>query len=310
MSAEYERQKSKGVVQVGYLNLVAFLDHDAVRHIEVVREKNPKHDVVFKLVIDIVYVRSNVVLSHLHEVRLSELPEPMRGALESVRVGSRGERPESIIVYGYDPKFATTRTNIWVLSADGRPVVLNLNRVAKEVQYRIHFSDWIHDYLPKLGRRIFVIEVPATETKPEYEHLIRAVEDLELAFKQYREGRYGEAILTLRNIVMNHLLREFVEIEREGKKVRERRLDSRVKNLVLASVPEAYRDEYKDVIKAIEDILRSTLKHHLSKFVHLDTGKLLRMPLREDVEHLLMIITSTLKYLVALSTVKNSGGSA
>ena len=52
MSAEYERQKLKGVVQVGYLNLVAFLDHDAMRYIEVVREKNPKHDVVFKLVID------------------------------------------------------------------------------------------------------------------------------------------------------------------------------------------------------------------------------------------------------------------
>lgn len=52
--------------------------------------------------------------------------------------------------------------------------------------------------------------------------------------------------------------------------------------------------------------MRSALNYHLSKFVHLDTGKLLRMPLREDVEHLLMIITSALKYLVALSTVKNS----
>ena len=75
---------------------------------------------------------------------LGELPELMREALESVResvrVGNRGEKPESIIVYGYDPEFATTRANMWVLSAYNRPVVLNLNRVIKEVQYHIHFG--------------------------------------------------------------------------------------------------------------------------------------------------------------------------
>mgnify|MGYP000094191693 CR=1 FL=1 len=35
-------------------------------------------------------------------------------------------------------------------------------------------------------------------------------------FKRCREGWYGEAILALRSIVMNHRIREIVEVEREG----------------------------------------------------------------------------------------------
>ncbi len=142
---------------------------------------------------------------------------------------------------------------------------------------------------------------PAVEVRPEYQHLAKAVEELELAFKHYREGRYGEAILALRNIIMNHLLTEIREVEKEGRKIRERMLDSRIKDLVLANVPEAFRNEYKIVIKAVEDILRKALNSHLSKFIHLDMGKLLRMPLREDVEYLLMLTSSLLKYLASLS---------
>ena len=288
-------------MQRGHIILAAFLDHEIVKHIEDVRERNPKRDVVFKIVVDVVYVYSNIVISHLHEVRVGELPEPMRGFLKSTKVGSKGKEPWSIIVYRHDPEFATGTSNMWVLSANGSPVILNLKAMSQEVQHLIHYSAWIHDYLPKMSKRVFVIEVPVVAVKPEYEHLVRAVEDLELAFKQYREGKYEAAILSLRNIIMNHLLTKVKEVEKDGRKFKERHLDSKIRNLALANVPDVYKDEYKVVITSVEGVLRRILQDHLSKFVHLDTGKLLRMPLREDVEYLLMIVSSLLKYLVALS---------
>ncbi len=291
---EYNSLRTRGERQHISLTLVAPLTYRALEHIEELREKRPKRDVILKLALNVLYLKSRIVTSHLHEVKLSQLPDNLRTALNKLKVGSRQRNPDSILVYSYDDDFSTTRTNMWILSADGGATFLEVNTHSTELVYRISSDDWIHDFLPILSsKRIVTLEVPVIE-RPEvgYEHLTMAIDELKRASNFFREGRYDSVIMSLRNVLMNHLL-----MKCEG----EWHLMEEVKRIALAGVPEAVREEYEEALKGLEGSLRRILKHHLSKFVHIDSGKLLMMPLREDAEYLLLTVTAAAKYLSDLS---------
>ena len=298
---DFNNAKTKGRRQADRCALIAPLDIEAVRHIEAVRERNPYRNVVFKLNIHAAFMCSNITTSHLYEVEFGRLPQSLREVLREIRVGERP--PESIIVYSHNPEFSAARTNMWILSCNGSPDFLNYFVDSIEVSYEVDSGRWIKDFLPKLaGRMVLVIEVPTVSAEPGHRHLVEAVRELELAFQQYREGKYDSVVRSLRNIVMNHILTEKrVEESVEGR-VEKRVLDEKIKNIVLANVPAAHAKEYRAAIKALEGALRKLLQDHLSKFVHLDTGKLLMMPLREDAEYLLMTVSSAVKYLTSLAT--------
>ena len=182
------------------------------------------------------------------------------------------------------------------MSADNSPFVFNLQTITKELKHIIHYDEWVHDFLPKLTkRRVLVIEIPEMPIKSVHINLTKMLEELENVRKLYIEGRYDSVVFGIRNIFMNHLTQTVVQ---NGKKVRV--LNNEIKELALKGVPEDSKDDYKEAIKAIENMVRNILSNHLSKFVHLDTGKLIRMPLKEDAQYLLLLTTAILKYLTSL----------
>ena len=150
-----------------------------------------------------------------------------------------------------------------------------------------------------------VIEIPITEkpTTPVQKHLAKAVEELEYAKAYLVEGKHGEVIRSIRNAIMNHLLTRVEEIKKaDGSKQKRRFLDEGIKEALLANIPEEARRDYEAVLDGIQKRLRSLLNDHLSKFIHLDTGKLIRMPLKEDAEYLFTTTLSLVRYLASLST--------
>jgi len=95
---------------------------------------------------------------------------------------------------------------------------------------------------------------------------------------KFGEEKYDGVIRSVTNILMNHLLTDIKVVDEE----RQRFLDERIKELVLSNVPSEAKREYKDVLLGMEKIMRRLLQDHLSKFIHLDTEKLIRMPLKAD----------------------------
>jgi 23S rRNA A2030 N6-methylase RlmJ len=94
---------------------------------------------------------------------------------------------------------------------------------------------------------------------------------------------------------------EIKEVDVQGYKKPRRFLVEDIKKIILANVPSEAEKEYEMVLEGVEEILRRLLQNHLSKFIHLDTGKLLRMPLKEDTEYLFLTITGIVRYLSKMS---------
>jgi DNA-binding protein Fis len=140
-------------------------------------------------------------------------------------------------------------------------------------------------------------EVPIKPVpEPTIEVLQKAVKELKVAEEALYKGDYVDVLHTLRNIVLNHLT---IEVRRDNQK--ERCLREELKNYILNAASENYRSLYEEAIKDVESILRAILRH-MHKFVHEDTGKLIRAPLKEDVEYLYTTLLAVVKYLAQLIT--------
>jgi len=273
----------------------------AIDYIEKLREKRPKRDVELKLRLALKYLVSNISTSHLQEVSRSYLPPQLRSEFEKIRVVREGP-PESLIVYSYDPEFSPSRENMWILSARSGARFLSLYKGEREYPHRIPYDDWVHDFLPKLkAYTTMIIEVPMMEAAPTYEPLVKAVEELRHGEKFLREGNYDGVIRSVRNIVLNHLLTVIESVEVQGRKEPWRFLDRELEKRIIANIPREAESAYRTVLHGIQDTLRRLLQDHLSKFIHLDTQELIRMPLRADAEYLFSAVANIIRYLSKLS---------
>jgi hypothetical protein len=287
---------------ISKFHFTAPLSRYAIEHIERLREKRPKRDVELRLRFVSKYLVSNVCTSHLYEVPPDSLPPGLKVEFKKIK-GRRGEYPDSLIVYEYDPEFKTSRMNMWILSADSGPKFLSFFKEEKEYSYRVHIDDWIHDFLPKLkAYTVMTIEVPTGKpVAPIYEHLAKATEELKLGEEYLREGKHDSVIRSVRNIIINHLLTKKEEVEVEGRKQLQRFLDEKLKETIIANIPKESEKEYRVILDGIQGILRRLLQDHLSKFMHIDTSELIRMPLKEDAEYLFLAVANIVKYLSKLS---------
>lgn len=180
------------------------------------------------------------------------------------------------------------------------PTFLKVEDSVQELSKRIYSNDWIYDYAPalKLGRHC-VVEIPEVEVLGA--RLSNALDELKQAQKNLISGKEVEALNNVRNALMNHILCEIKkEAYEKGKEKITRYLDEELKNTVLNSVPQSEKDIYKVILENMERLLRHTLHTCISKFIHLDTGKLICTPLRADVDYAYFQTLSTIKYLSEL----------
>lgn len=135
---------------------IALLDKRALDHIERRRMGDRKGDAKLTLSLNVKSIESKAEISHLHEV------DPESIGLSPITIQTdRRESKGELIVYAHDPKFLSRRGNRWILSGDGNPIFLSVEKRLIKEEKTIPSSDWIHDYAPKLGLgEYFVVEIP------------------------------------------------------------------------------------------------------------------------------------------------------
>lgn len=211
---------------------------------------------------------------------------------------SRGEKPSELLVTAYDTEYGRGYGSLeWIISGRVNPIFLEIQEESLKKVKRIPAPDWIHDFAPKLGiGEFFVIEVPEIKD-PGHEYIAEALKELDHAILSMREGKFGEALLCVRNALTIH---NNILVEVKTDKGRERHLNPELEEAILSRAPEDRKDAYKEILKAVEKSLREVVNRCIGKFVHLETGKLLKVPLREDVEYAVFAPLSNIKYLSEL----------
>ena len=294
---KYEEHKGESI---SHFKFLVPLSGDAIDHIECLRDNNPRHNVIFTINFGLKYLFSKVCTSHLYGIMLSSLPRTLKTYLKDVRL-TKGVPPDALVVYDYDPQFETQSGNMWILSGNEGPKFLDFRRSEIQCSKTIHYDEWISDFLPVIrSYEVVTLEIHRGKMElPQYKHLAKAVEDLKLGENELRRGNYNRVILTLRNIVLNHLL--IVENEENV-----RDLNDKLKATIIENVPQNLKNEYKEALSGIEKILRSLMKNHINKFVHQDTGKFINHSPKGDAEYLFLNITSIVRYLTKLSLTQSS----
>lgn len=285
--------KNEHTIEVHFM---APLSQYTIDHIEKLREKKIKRNVELKLRFSVKYLESNVCTSHLVALRhpLSQL----KSAFEEIKEEHSLKNPK-LIVYDYNTDFDTEITNMWILSANSEAKFLTIKKSESEFSHTIPYDDWIYDFLPKFkAYSIVTIEIPTAEIAGSaYENLTKAVEELKHAEKFLREGNYDSVIRSLRNIISNRL----TVVKTDGER-KERVINEELKKMMIANIPKESEKEYKVVFNGIQEILRKLLQDHLSKFIHLDSERLIRMPLKADAEYLFLTTTSIIRYISTISS--------
>ncbi len=178
-------------------SLVASLGKRTLDHIDTVRNRNKKRDVVFKLSLNVRTVKSISFVSPLHELSPGEIGPPLRALLE--------QKGFSLIAYKYDHAHQTRIGNLWPISGDNGPVFLSVDDYQFETAKTIRASDWIQDFAPQFGLgRFVVVELPtptASADGSEFaEALSEAAKKLQEMEKEIDEGEWSEAIAKSRRV--------------------------------------------------------------------------------------------------------------
>ncbi len=137
------------------ISLIALLSKGALNHIDDVRDKNPRRDVVFKLRLRVRTLVSRASISHLHGISSAETkPPPLSELLESKGI-------DFLIGYKHESDYSAPRTNLWLISGNSEPIFLEIRDEFQEIPVEIAASDWVQDFAPQLGLGRFVIaELP------------------------------------------------------------------------------------------------------------------------------------------------------
>jgi hypothetical protein len=138
--------------------LVASLDRKALSYLEDRRMQNEKRDVFLNLMLIIRTIVSKTSISHLHEIDSQDFGLGKKFEVNT----SSGKQEGKIMAYAYDPSFRSSNIDHWILSGNGSPFFLSVERhTIDKKEIRINAVDWIHDYAPKfeLGR-YFIVEIP------------------------------------------------------------------------------------------------------------------------------------------------------
>jgi hypothetical protein len=188
------------------ISLVAWLDKKMLDEINTLRQKRGG-DVFFKVLLNILMLRFSIVVHH------TDLISPEEYGLRKVR-------GKGIMVSAYFPSgFATGKEDLWLLSGYGSPQFLTLYEYADSIEVKIPESEWVREFMPKLGLgTYFIVEVPAKGVLQEAWSLVEKAEeafhrwDTKGVFANCREVGY-----LLDRLVESSNLSEFVKREKWGR---------------------------------------------------------------------------------------------
>jgi hypothetical protein len=139
-----------------------------------------------------------------------------------------------------------------------------------------------------------LLELPLKEESPNND-LNQAIKSLRIAAEGFKEGNYETILINTRNAVYNDL----TELKTKGSR-KERVLKSTILDSCMMRCPESDRKIYAEVLKEVSKIAAS-LVSILSKFIHKDQQKIIKIPLENDLEAIYFSLSLIVRYLTRLS---------
>jgi len=196
------------------IQLACVLDNKIVSYMNEVRKSSQKGDVELRIELTLTYLLNKAMVSYIYEIITTEPTFP-RDLIPSVekKFGTDNFSSVSILLYAY-PRvggYQPNRTNLNLISSTGlgpNDGYLSIKTEQKNIPYTIKSSDWVHDFLPKLGIGEYeIIEVPKLEETDEIKDILG---DLDTARnKLYNDLDIGASLTSLRNSLKIFL--EFVK---------------------------------------------------------------------------------------------------
>lgn len=140
-----------------HLILTTQLNEKSLKYVENERTKNKKKDVVLKIELNIAFLESDALISHVHMLDTPQFKLPYN----KIPTNTGREIDFKIMAYAYDREYSSNTNNGWILSGNNSPSFLSVHN--QKISYRVTIpsSDWINDYAPIFGLgNYLIIEIP------------------------------------------------------------------------------------------------------------------------------------------------------
>jgi len=147
LSAEDQRHREEEKL---IIKVIAPLNNKALDHIETLREKNPKGDVILSMDFFVKTLCSRTNLSHMFYI------EPTSGEKIPYQLPEKYKDAKPVF-YHYQKPLSSQQADMWILSGNGKPTFIEIqNHYSNKKKVTIPSSDWINDYCPvfKIGKFI------------------------------------------------------------------------------------------------------------------------------------------------------------
>lgn len=191
LGLEAGSEATKTIEQSSNWQVVLPLSAKHLDHLEELRARNPRRDVVLQCHVEVQFLVSKVVNAYLR-------PGPEIA-------GDRG-KPLQAVVYDWQAHpFQTQYNTMWILSGEGGRTFVRCETKRFSQMIVIRASDWVHDYLsPWRQTRYVLIELPQPEiltSAPGIEGRVNAaIEAVKKASENLAKGEWTDVIEDLRPV--------------------------------------------------------------------------------------------------------------
>ena len=195
------------------MDLTATMDRKIITHLNEARRSSSKGDVNLTLELFATHIVNMAWVSYIEELKVDDpsFPANLKTVKENIRF--KDSNSISFLLYVYPNHLGTfqqNRENLNLISANGSGLNAGYLSVKTEkivLEAPIKSSDWVHDFLPKLGMGQYeIIEIPRVETAGGFGDILTMLG--EAKDKLYKDLDIGASLTILRNSLIKFL--EFV----------------------------------------------------------------------------------------------------
>ena len=204
------------------IDLTCTLDKKIVSHMNDARRISVKGDVDILIELSLTYLRNEALISYIMEYPLddSTFPKDFKAAIEKQWPVSY--KNISVLLYAYQTQtgsYSQNKTNLNLISSTGlgpNSGYLTIKTEKITLETTIKSSDWIHDFLPKLGIGEYeIIEIPKVKETNDLSVILQRLDDAK--DKLYKDLDIGASLASLRNSIRE--FKEFVKGKGEFEKL-------------------------------------------------------------------------------------------
>jgi hypothetical protein len=194
------------------MDLTATLDNKIISYMNEARKSSAKGDVNLTLEFFTTTLSNNAMISYIEEYGLTDntFPKDLKTAIGNSKF--KNSQNTSVLLYVYPDQtgsYYQNRSNLNLISSSGlgpNDGYLSIKTEKKVLEWPIKSSDWVHDFLPKLGLGQYeIIEIPRVETAGGFGDILTMLD--EAKDKLYKSLDIGASLASLRNS-----LKKFLEI--------------------------------------------------------------------------------------------------